>query len=85
MSLVLLEQIKNIISTLAPKNHQHTFELVGEIEDSDTLTFDTNYSELFIEARYYGTCCVFHVPREFLSSEEKYFINGWMNGRFYRK
>lgn len=83
MSLISLEQIKNIIQTLAPKNHSHTFELVGEVEGSDTLTFDTDYSELFIEARYYGTCCVFHVPKECLSSDEKYFINGWMNGRFY--
>lgn len=37
MSLISLEQIKNIIQTLAPKNHSHTFELVGEINGADSL------------------------------------------------
>lgn len=94
-----LTKLKDVF---APKMHTHTgddiqdlpsviipeWELVGTQEGTSPITLSSSFSELYIEVSYWTTHMNFFIPKNMLSDEDKYYIDGFYgsssaHGEFY--
>lgn len=94
-----LTKLKDVF---APKTHTHKgsdiqdlpsviipdWELVGSASGTSSVSLPSSFSELYIEVSYWSTHMTYFIPKNMLSSTDKYYIDGFYgstqaNGEFY--
>lgn len=58
-------------------NERLEWKLVGTATGTGSVSLPDTFNELIIEIKYWETCGLFNMPYASLSSEEKYYLNGF--------